>query len=304
MPAKSTPLSAAGQPLALPRIRQISEYHCGPAVLQMLLGQRGVVADQERLTELADVAATIKTNGARVDQLARAVAWLRGGVCLWYKNHATPEDLVAVVCGHRCPAGVEWQGFFEDREEDEDWMKATTATTTRDADPSAERADHAPRPLDFCVMLRVFRLEWFIKRWWDVNEAPAPEDRRTAAGRRPPHAVCHHRGTRARFPASLGMTRGVRKPAGSLESLRFWHRIMPVPAPATAAARRSPRGRGRRQKSTPLGQTSVLASWSTSAAAEEAYILQRYKDTAADRRYDPENPTRRRRHQRKVISNR
>ena len=26
------------KPLALPRIRQISEYHCGPAVLQMLLG--------------------------------------------------------------------------------------------------------------------------------------------------------------------------------------------------------------------------------------------------------------------------
>ena len=25
---------------ALPRIRQISEYHCGPAVLEMLLGQR------------------------------------------------------------------------------------------------------------------------------------------------------------------------------------------------------------------------------------------------------------------------
>ena len=26
-----------------------------------------------------------------------------------------------MVCGYRCPVGVEWQGFFEDREEDEDW---------------------------------------------------------------------------------------------------------------------------------------------------------------------------------------
>jgi len=51
-------------------------------MLQMLLGVRGVAADQERLTELADVAATIETYGARVDQLAGAVAWLRAGVCL------------------------------------------------------------------------------------------------------------------------------------------------------------------------------------------------------------------------------
>ena len=121
MPIASTPLTSGCKPLVLPRIRQISEYHCGPAVLQMLLGQRGVAANQERLTELADVAATIKTQGARVDQLARAVAWLRAGVCLWYKNQASAEDLVAVVCRYRCPAGVEWQGFFEDREEDEDW---------------------------------------------------------------------------------------------------------------------------------------------------------------------------------------
>ena len=103
MPAKSTPLNSGCKPLALPRIRQISEYHCGPAVLQMLLGQRGVAADQERLTELADVAATIETHGARVDQLARAVAWLRAGCCLWYKDHASAEDLVAVVCALPLP---------------------------------------------------------------------------------------------------------------------------------------------------------------------------------------------------------
>ena len=48
------------------------------------------------------------------------MAWLRAGVCLWYKNQASVEDLVALVCRYRCPAGVEWQGFFEDREEDED----------------------------------------------------------------------------------------------------------------------------------------------------------------------------------------
>jgi hypothetical protein len=209
MPAKSTPLTSGCKPLALPRIRQISEYHCGPAVLQMLLGQRGVAADQERLTELADVAATIKTHGARVDQLARAVAWLRAGVCLWYKNHATPEDLVAVVCGYRCPVAVEWQGFFEDREEDEDWEEGDYghySIVTRIDRRGGLITLRDPYP-DFWREDRVFRLEWFIRRWWDVNEVPAPETGalRLVEDRRMLFIVT---GERARFPAFLGMTRG------------------------------------------------------------------------------------------------
>jgi hypothetical protein len=58
MPAESTPRRSCGKPPGLPHIRQISEYHCGPAVLQMLLAQHGVTANQQHLTELAEVAAT------------------------------------------------------------------------------------------------------------------------------------------------------------------------------------------------------------------------------------------------------
>jgi hypothetical protein len=87
----------------------------------MLLAHRGVSANQDRLTELAEIGATISVHGARVDQLGRAVAGLREGVCLWHKTEATVDDLVATVRRHRTPAGVEWQGFFEDREEDEDF---------------------------------------------------------------------------------------------------------------------------------------------------------------------------------------
>jgi hypothetical protein len=209
MPTTSIPPSRGRKPRALPRVRQISEYHCGPAVLQMLLGQRGVAANQERLTELADVAATIATHGARVDQLARAVAWLRAGVCLWYKNQASAADLIAVVGRYRCPAGVEWQGFFEDREEDEDWDEGDYGhysivtridrrrglLTLRDPYPDFWRAD------------RVFQLEWFIRRWWDVNAVPAPE---TGASRlvEDRHMLFVVTGERARFPAALGMVRG------------------------------------------------------------------------------------------------
>ncbi len=209
MPAESTPPRSCRKPPGLPRVCQISEYHCGPAVLQMLLAQHGVVANQQYLTELADVAATIKTRGTRVDQLARAVAWLRAGVCLWYKTHTSAEDLVAVVCVHRCAAGVEWQGLFEESEADEDFMagdyghysvvtcvdRRRGLITLRDPYPRFWRAD------------RVFRLDWFISRWWDVNLAPAPGTGRLrpVEDRRMLFVVT---GERARFPAALGMTRG------------------------------------------------------------------------------------------------
>jgi hypothetical protein len=137
------------------------------------------------------------------------VAWLRAGVCLWYKNQASAEDLVAVVCGYRCPAGVEWQGFFEDREEDEDWEEGDYghySIVTRIDRRSGLITLRDPYP-DFWREDRVFRLEWFIKRWWDVNEAPAPE---TGALRlvEDRHMLFVITGERARFPASLGMTRG------------------------------------------------------------------------------------------------
>jgi hypothetical protein len=203
------PLSSGCKPLALPRICQISEYHCGPAVLQMLLAHRGVAASQEHLTDLAEVAATIATYGARVDQLGRAVAWLRAGVCLWYKDHASAEDLVAVVCRYRCPAGVEWQGFFEDREEDEDLINSDYghySIVTRIDRRHGLITLRDPYP-DFYREDRVFRLEWFIGRWWDVNPVPTPEigELRLVEDR---HMLFAITGERARFPASLGMTRG------------------------------------------------------------------------------------------------
>ena len=203
------PLSSGCKPLDLPRVRQISEYHCGPAVLEMLLALRGVRADQERLTELADVAATIEVEGTRVDQLARAVAWLRAGVCLWYKDQASAEDLVAVVCRYRCPAGVEWQGFFEAQEDDEDSDEGDYghySVVTRIDPRSGLITLRDPYP-DFWREDRVFELEWFLRRWWDVNAVPTPETGtlQLVEDRRMLFVITRER---TRFPGLLGMTRG------------------------------------------------------------------------------------------------
>lgn len=208
MPTASTTPRSCRKPPRLPRICQISEYHCGPAVLQMLLAQHGVLASQERLTDLADLAATIGEHGARVDQLARAVAWLREGVCLWYKTRASADDLTALVCGHRCAAGVEWQGLFEESEADEDFAKndyGHYSVVTRVDRHSGLITIRDPYP-DFWREDRVFRLDWFISRWWDVNLAPAPGTGRLrpVEDRRMVFIITRER---ARFPTSLGMMR-------------------------------------------------------------------------------------------------
>jgi len=52
-------------------IQQITENHCGPAVLQMLLENIGVNASQQEITEAAGATHTIETLGTRVDQLAK-----------------------------------------------------------------------------------------------------------------------------------------------------------------------------------------------------------------------------------------
>lgn len=194
---------------ALPRVCQISEFHCGPAVLEMLVARCGIDADQERLTKLARAQASISANGIRVDQLAKAVRGLNAGLCLWYKRAATPEDLLDVVRRHRYPAGVEWQGFFEESEEEEDYLSGEYGhySVVTDIDLQAGLITLRDPYPDFCGQDRVFRLDWFIRRWWDVNLTPRPntnilmlvEDR---------HMLFVVAGEHARFPVSLDMRRG------------------------------------------------------------------------------------------------
>jgi hypothetical protein len=139
----------------------------------------------------------------------RAVSGLDAGLCLWYKTRATPEDLHALVRRHRYPAGVEWQGFFEESEEQEDYVSGEYGHYSVVTDVDLQRGLitlRDPYP-DFCGEDRVFRLDWFVSRWWDVNLTPLPdvpvlllvEDR---------HMLFVITSKRARFPASLDMRRG------------------------------------------------------------------------------------------------
>src|SRR5512135_258854 len=94
----------------LDRFTQISESHCGPAVIQMLLNYLGVEVTQEAVAEAGGASDLIELQGMRVDQLGRAVQRLAPQTRFWYKDHSTLEELVRIVRGYGYLVGIEWQG--------------------------------------------------------------------------------------------------------------------------------------------------------------------------------------------------
>jgi hypothetical protein len=169
-----------------PRFMQISESHCGPAVIQMLLSNLGVDVTQEDVAEAGGATNLIAMNGMRVDQLGLAVEHLAPQALFYYKDHCTINELVEVVCDHHYPVGVEWQGVFEDEDSGE-----TGEAETEDSDYGhyslVVRADKEKRELiiadpykDYFSQARVFDFDFFEGRWYDFNEVPDPVSGKTS----------------------------------------------------------------------------------------------------------------------------
>ena len=157
----------------LRRIEQITENHCGPAVIQMLLENIGVNATQEEITEAAGATHTIETHGTRVDQLARAVQQLAPIAKLWYKEKASPDDLEYVLDVCKFPVGVEWQGLFDDMDDDdEDYGHYSIISNIDKAKDELIVVDPYK---DFVDQNRIVKMSTFLNRWWDFNEVKDPQ---------------------------------------------------------------------------------------------------------------------------------
>jgi hypothetical protein len=164
----------------LRRIKQISEHHCGPAVVQMLLENLGVKATQREITRAAGAERTIARNGTRVDQLAKAVQVLAPGARLWFKEYASLEDLIYVLEECKFPVGVEWQGLFEDdtgNDEDDDYDYGHYSIIAHIDQPRGELIIMDPYK-DFADRNRIIKISTFLRRWWDYNEIRDPKTRR------------------------------------------------------------------------------------------------------------------------------
>ena len=189
------------------RFTQISESHCGPAVIQMLLQYLGIEVTQEAVAEAGGASELIEFQGMRVDQLGQAVRQLAPQTSFWYKDHSTIEELVRIVAYYRYLAGVEWQGVFEDTLEDETQDGDYGHYSVVSAVNSNSRELVIVDPYkDFRAQYRVFTFEFFMSRWWDTNEVPDPM---TGKGRlvedRQMMFIITSKG--ARFPKLIGMKR-------------------------------------------------------------------------------------------------
>jgi ABC-type bacteriocin/lantibiotic exporter with double-glycine peptidase domain len=149
-------------------IQQITENHCGPAVIQMLLENIDVHVTQEAITEAAGATHTIETHGTRVDQLAKAVHELAPHAKLWHKEKASFEDLEYVLNEKKFPVGVEWQGLFED--EDNDDEDNGHYSIIANIDKIKDELIIVDPYKDFVDQNRIIKISLFEKRWWDYNE--------------------------------------------------------------------------------------------------------------------------------------
>ena len=154
-------------------IQQITENHCGPAVLEMLLENIGVSISQHELTEAAGATQTIESHGTRVDQLATAVQQLVPIARLWYKEKASLQDLVYVLEEAKYPVGVEWQGLFEDMDDDdEDYGHYSIVAHI---DQTKDELIIVDPYKDYIDQNRIIKISTFLERWWDFNEVKDPQ---------------------------------------------------------------------------------------------------------------------------------
>ena len=149
-------------------IQQITENHCGPAVLQMLLENIGVNASQQEITEAAGATHTIETLGTRVDQLAKAVQELVPIARLWYKEKADLDDILYVLEEAKYPVGVEWQGLFEDMDGDDDDYGHYSIIAH--IDKAKDELIIVDPYKDYIDQNRIIKISTFQDRWWDFNE--------------------------------------------------------------------------------------------------------------------------------------
>lgn len=136
----------------------------------MLLDNAGTEASQEEITEAAGAAATIEEQGTRVDQLAQSVKTLAPHLVLYYKDHASIEDIRSLLFDFNLPVGVEWQGIFEDEEEEEGEEDFGHYSIIIHLDEKRGELIIVDPYRNYVERDRIISTEEFQKRWWDSNE--------------------------------------------------------------------------------------------------------------------------------------
>lgn len=184
------------------RVRQITDSHCGPATLAMLLSFLGVEVSQEAIAEASSNGSNIRGYGMRVDEMAKAIGTLCPQFQFWFKEYCDIEIIKKIIDEYRYPVGVEWQGiFFDDSDGDDGHYSIVTHLDI--GENIITLADPFRR---FAGVDRVIHLNEFIDRWWDDNEIFNPQTGRVTT-KRDTRMIYIITAKEAAFPKDLGLLR-------------------------------------------------------------------------------------------------
>ncbi len=161
-----------GKPFAsMTRVREISNYSCGPATLEMILSYVGCRVSQKRIISSIHAEKRIKIYGINIKDMAKATRILgKKNLVFWKKERASINNISSVIDKFNYPVGVEWQGdFYENQDEDLGHYGVVTRVNKdsgylRIADPYFNSFFHY-HDLD-----RKYKISEFVKIWWDFNE--------------------------------------------------------------------------------------------------------------------------------------
>jgi len=188
---------------SMPRVRQQTDAHCGPAVLEMLSSFVGLRTDQHWLTQSSGVKKKeLKKIGMNVEQLGQAVNMLLPTMIFWSKEHATIEDLESLIHRYQVPVGIEWQGEFGEYSDDDNGHYSIVT----DISLSADRIRIADPFIMFAGHDREFALSHFVTRWWDENAYTGTDGRRH--WKKDHHMIFTIAPPERRYPYVLGMRSG------------------------------------------------------------------------------------------------
>lgn len=154
---------------------QISEAHCGPAVLQMLLFNYGIDTTQENIVKAAGMEKKIYTYGTNIGDFAAATNVLAPTLHFWYKINAKFSDLERLL-NKGYAVGVGWQGLFEEIEDEDDTYGHYSIVSH--IDKEKDELIIVDPYKNFTNQNRIVSVETFINRWWDWNWVTNPKTKR------------------------------------------------------------------------------------------------------------------------------
>lgn len=170
MPSNSKPELPQSPARRFKYYQQITESHCGPAVVQMLFDALHVDVSQEDITLAANAVSTIETAGTRIDQLAQATKKLQPQYELLYKTNSRLEDIHLLINQFEIPVAVEWQGIFDVPEEEDENEDYGHYSIISHIDMIHKRLIVVDPYKDFVDQDRILSFSQFLPRWWDTNE--------------------------------------------------------------------------------------------------------------------------------------